>query len=296
MRGDAGVNLFAFGLGYSAQDFIARHGAQFDGIAGTVRSYYAAECLADARIKPFIFESERADPGIGAALAETDVLLVSIPPDVSTDPVLAKFGRQLARLNRPLTIIYLSTVGVYGDRGGEWVDETRIPMPKHERSIARLRAERTWLALAKDGRKTIHILRLAGIYGPGRNALVNLKEGTARRIVKPDQVFNRIHVADISASIAASIAYDGGDIWNVTDDEPAPPQDVIAYAAKLMGIAPPPEQTFETAELSPLARSFYEENKRVSNRKLKEKLGIKLAFPTYREGLAALFAAGEGRG
>jgi nucleoside-diphosphate-sugar epimerase len=290
------MNFFGFGLGYCAQDFLARHGAQFDSIAGTLRSNYAAACLGDARIEAFIFDSERADPCIAEALAMSDVLLVSIPPDASTDPVLAKFGRLLATLDRPLTIIYLSTLGVYGDRGGEWVDETRIPMPKHERSIARLRAEKAWLALAKDGRKTIHILRLAGIYGPGRNALVNLKEGKARRIVKEDQVFNRIHVADISAAIAAAIAYDGGEIFNVADDEPAPPQDVIAYAAKLLGIAPPPEQTIDAVELSPLARSFYDENKRASNRKLKEKLGVALSFPTYREGLAALWEAGEGRG
>jgi nucleoside-diphosphate-sugar epimerase len=150
--------------------------------------------------------------------------------------------------------------------------------------------------LARDGRKTIHILRLAGIYGPGRNALVNLKNGTARRIVKQDQIFNRIHVADISAAIAAAIAYDGGEIFNVADDEPAPPQDVIAYAAKLMGLAPPPEQDIATANLSPLARSFYEENKRASNRKLKEKLGVTLRYPTYRDGLKALWKAGEGRG
>lgn len=290
------MNLFAFGLGYCAQDFLALHGAKFGGVAGTVRSYYAAECLGDPRIKPFIFESERADPNIGEALAASDVLLVSIPPDASTDPVLAKFGRQIANLDRPLTIVYLSTLGVYGDRGGEWVDETRIPMPKHERSIARLRAEKAWLALAKDGRKTIHILRLAGIYGPGRNALINLKDGTARRIVKADQVFNRIHVADIGAVIAAAIGCDGGEIFNVADDEPAPPQDVIAYAAKLMGLPPPPEQALEEVELSALARSFYDENKRASNRKIKEKLGVTLAFPTYREGLAALWAAGEGRG
>ncbi len=262
-------------------------------IAGTVRSKDAAERLGGAQA--YVFDSERADPGIADALAESDVLLVSIPPDASVDPVLAKFGRQLAKLDRPLTIVYLSTLGVYGDRGGEWVDETRLPMPKHERSIARLRAEKAWLALARDGRKTIHILRLAGIYGPGRNALVNLRNGTARRIVKQDQVFNRIHVADVSAAIAAVLAYDGGEIWNVADDEPAPPQDVIAYAAKLMGIAPPPEQAIDTVELSPLARSFYDENKRASNRKMKEKLGVALAYPTYREGLAALWEAGEGR-
>jgi hypothetical protein len=291
------MNLFAFGLGYTAQDFIGRHGAMFESIAGTVRSYYAAECLADPRIQAFVFDSERADPGIPAALARADVLLVSIPPGVSVDPVLAKFGRQLAVPNRPLKILYLSTVGVYGDRAGAWVDETRLPMPKHARSIARMRAEKAWTALAKDGSKTIHILRLAGIYGPGRNALIALKNGTARGIVKKDQVFNRIHVADISAALAALVADDsGGEVLNVADDEPAPPQDVIAYAAQLLGIEPPPALSLGEAELSTMALSFYDENKRVSNRKLKEKLGGALAYPTYREGLAALFAAGEGRG
>ena len=287
------MNLFVFGLGYCAQDFIARHGAKFETVAGTLRSPERAERIAGARA--FVFDRDEADPGIPEALAKGDVLIVSIPPDASVDPVLAKFGRMLAKLERPLTIVYLSTLGVYGDRGGEWVDETRLPAPRSERSQARLRAEKAWLTLARDGRKTIHILRLAGIYGPRRNALVALKDGTARRIVKKDQVFNRIHVADISTAIAAAIAYDGGEIWNVADDEPAPPQDVIAYAAKLMKIAPPPEQAFETAELSPLARSFYEENKRASNRKLKEKLGVALAYPTYREGLKALWKAGEGR-
>jgi hypothetical protein len=290
------MNLFAFGLGYTAQDFIARHGAMFDAIAGTVRSYYAAECLDNPRIQAFVFDSERADPGIIEALADADVLLVSIPPGASVDPVLTKFGRQLTLHERPRTILYLSTVGVYGDRRGEWVDETRIPMPKHERSIARLHAEKAWAALAKDKNKTIHILRLAGIYGPGRNTLVALREGTARRIVKEGQVFNRIHVADISATLAALLAYEGGgEIFNVADDEPAPPQDVITYAAKLMGIAPPPEHQLDDAELSALARGFYDENKRASNRKLKEKLGVKLSFPTYREGLTALWEAGEGR-
>jgi dTDP-4-dehydrorhamnose reductase len=290
------MNLFAFGLGYTARDFIARHADRFDKIAGTVRSYYAAECLNNPRIETFLFENERTDPGIHEALAKADVLLVSIPPDTSVDPVLARFGRQLALPQRRQKIVYLSTIGVYGDRGGEWVDETRIPMPKHTRSIARLRAEKAWATLAKDKSKTIHILRLAGIYGPGRNALVALKNGTARRILKEDQVFNRIHVADISATIGALLAYDGsGEIFNVADDEPAPPQDVIAYAAKLMGIAPPPEQKLEEAELSAMALSFYDENKRASNRKLKDELGIALAYPTYREGLAALWKAGEGR-
>ncbi|HLH11894.1 MAG TPA: NAD-dependent epimerase/dehydratase family protein [Methylovirgula sp.] len=289
------MNFFGFGLGYTAQYFLARYGGMFDEIAGTVRSYYAAECLKDPRIKPFVFDSERADPAISAALAKTDVLLVSIPPGPSTDPVLAKFGRTLIKQERPRVVIYLSTIGVYGDRGGEWVDETRVPIPKQPRSIARLRAEKSWAALARDG-KIVHLLRLAGIYGPGRNALVNLREGRARRIIKEDQVFNRIHVADASAAIAAAIARQSGEIWNIADDEPAPPQDVISYAAELMGIAPPPEETYGAAELSEMQHSFYEENKRASNRKMKEMLGVSLSFPTYREGLAALWAAGEGRG
>lgn len=290
------MNFFGFGLGYCAQDFIARYGDRFDQIAGTVHSAESAERFADPRIKAFVFDHENADPGIAKTLAESDVILVSIPPGASVDPILVKFGRHLAKLGQKLTIIYLSTIGVYGNRNGEWVDETRVPKPKHERSLARLRAEKAWLALAKDGRKTIHILRLAGIYGPGRNALVNLKDGTARRIVKKDQVFNRIHVTDISATIAAALAYEGnGEIWNVADDEPAAPQDVIAYAASLMGLAPPPELDIDTASLSPIARSFYDENKRAANRKLKEKLGVALAFPTYREGLTALWKSGEGR-
>jgi nucleoside-diphosphate-sugar epimerase len=290
------MNLFCFGLGFSAQHFIKTYGDAYDTIAGTARSHYAVEQIGEPRLAGYMFDAERADPEIAAALARADVLLVSIPPDVSVDPALAKFGRVLAQLPQRLKIIYLSTIGVYGDRAGEWVDETRVPVPKQPRSIARLRAEKTWQAIARDHRKTIQILRLAGIYGPGRNALAHLKNGTAQRIVKPDQVFNRIHVADIGTSIAAALAYDGAsDVWNVADDEPAPPQDVVAYAAKLMGVAPPPEEDFATAALSSMARSFYEENKRAANSKLKDKLGVTLAYPTYREGLKALWEAGEGR-
>lgn len=290
------MNLFCFGLGYCAQRFIKACGDQFDTIAGTARSHYAVEQIGDPRVAGYMFDAERADPEIGQALARADVLLISIPPDASLDPVLAKFGRLLAQLPQRLEIVYLSTVGVYGDRQGEWVDETRVPAPKLGRSVARLRAEKAWQALAKDNRKTIQILRLAGIYGPGRNTLVQLKNGTAQRVVKTDQVFNRVHVADIVKTIAAAIAHHtSSEIWNVADDEPAPPQDVVAYAAKLMGVPPPPEEDFATAVLSPMARSFYEENKRVSNAKMKAGLGITLAYPTYREGLKALWDTGEGR-
>lgn len=290
------MNLFCFGLGYSAQHFIKAYGEHFETIAGTARSYYAVERLGDPRVEGFMFDAERADPEIATALARADVLLVSIPPDTSVEPTLAKFGRVLAQLPQRLKIIYLSTIGVYGDRHGEWVDETRVPAPKQPRSISRLRAEKAWQAMARDARKSIQILRLAGIYGSGRNALLQLKNGTAQRVIKPDQVFNRIHVADISTAIAAAIAYEGdSDIWNVADDEPAPPQDVITYAAKLMGVEPPPEEDFETAPLSAMARSFYEENKRAANGKMKEGLGITLTYPTYRDGLNALWDAGEGR-
>jgi nucleoside-diphosphate-sugar epimerase len=290
------MNLFCFGLGYSAQHFIKAYGEHFETIAGTARSYYAVERLGDPRVEGFMFDAERADPEIAAALARADVLLVSIPPDTSVEPTLAKFGRLLAQLPQQVKIIYLSTIGVYGDRHGEWVDETRVPAPKQPRSTSRLRAEKAWQAMARDARKSIQILRLAGIYGPGRNALVQLKNGTAQRVIKPDQVFNRIHVTDISTAIAAAIAYEGeSDIWNVADDEPAPPQDVITYAAKLMGVEPPSEEDFETAPLSAMARSFYEENKRAANGKMKAGLGITLTYPTYRDGLNALWDAGEGR-
>ncbi len=291
------MKLFAFGLGYCAQDFIARFGDLFDSITGTVRNAEKAKELASERIATFVFGPDREDPKLAETMLAADVLLISIPPGVSVDPVLARFGHRIANLQRPQIIIYLSSVGVYGDRQGEWVDETRAPAPSSPRSVTRLQAEKSWAAIGKAKDKTVHILRLAGIYGPGRNALINLKEGKARRLVKPDQVFNRVHVEDISRAIAAAIAHEGpGGIWNVADDAPSPPQDVVAYAAMLMGVEPPPEEPVETAEnLTPMKRSFFAENKRASNRKLKEELRVDLAYPTYRVGLDALWEAGEGR-
>ncbi|MEJ0095744.1 MAG: SDR family oxidoreductase [Methylocella sp.] len=291
------MKLFAFGLGYCAQDFIARFGDLFESIAGTVRSADKAQELASETVETLVFGPDRQDEDIAARLLSADVLLVSVPPAVSVDPVLARFGHRIATLRREQIIIYLSTIGVYGDRQGEWVDEAQAAAPTSERSRTRLQAEKAWTAIGKSKDKTVHILRLAGIYGPGRNALLNLKEGKAHRLVKPDQVFNRIHVEDISRAIAAAIAFDGpGSVWNVADDAPAPPQDVVAYAAMLMGVEPPPEEDIETAEgIPPMTRSFYAENKRVSNRKLKEELKVELAYPTYRVGLEALWEAGEGR-
>lgn len=289
------MNLFVFGLGYSAQHFVHEHASMFAQIAGTVREPSQPRPLAgDTELLQF--SAEQTSPEIEARLGQADVILVSVAPGTSVDPVLARFGRRLASVKRRQMILYLSTIGVYGDRGGEWVDEDDWPTPKSERSKVRVDAEKAWSTLAKDSAKTVHVLRLSGIYGPGRNPLVNLAAGKSHRYVKPGQVFNRIHVEDIGRTCAALVAYEGeSDVWNVTDDEPAPPQDVVTFAAEMMGVEPPPAQDFETADLSPMARSFYGENKRCSNRKIKEVLGVELAYPTYREGIAALWADGEGR-
>jgi dTDP-4-dehydrorhamnose reductase len=296
-RRPAFMKLFAFGLGYCACYYIARSGSAFESIAGTVRGPAKAGELASEKIETFLFGPEHEDAAIAEKVAAADVILVSVPPGVSVDPVLARFGHRIASLRRPQTIVYLSTIGVYGDRRGEWVDESMTPAPSTERSLVRLQAEKSWAAIGKEHDKRVFILRLAGIYGPGRNTLLNLKAGTARRIVKRGQVFNRIHVEDIRRVIDAVIAHKGpGDVYNVSDDAPAPPQDVITYAAMLMGIEPPPEQDVETADLTPMARSFYAENKRASNRKLKDTFGIRLTYTTYRVGLEALWEAGEGRG
>ena len=284
------MRLFVFGLGYSVLRFIDRHAARFTAISGTVRTAQKQEALRAARCTPLLFGGDHADPAIADHIARADMLLVSVPPGASGDPVLGAFGPQIAAsaLRR---IVYLSTIGVYADHGGDWIDETAA-MSGDGRRQQRIEAEAAWLAV--PGERT-SVLRLAGIYGPGRNALRNLRAGTARRIVKPGQVFNRIHVEDIARAIDAAFAYERTGIWNVCDDDPGPPQDVIAYAATLMGIAPPPETSFDDAEMSPMARSFYATNNRVSNIRLKRELGVELAFPTYRDGLAALWQAGEGR-
>jgi nucleoside-diphosphate-sugar epimerase len=198
-------------------------------------------------------------------------------------------------MRRLSAIVYLSTIGVYGDHGGAWIDETSRASPRSERGRDRLAAETQWIALGASIDVPVHILRLAGIYGPGRNLLLKLRAGEARRIVKPGQTFNRAHVEDIAQAIGLTLVAGGrGEVWNVADDEPSPPQDVIAFAAGLLGLPPPPEEPFETADMTPMARSFYADNKRVSIAKLKKQLGFAPKYPSYREGLRALAEAGEG--
>ncbi|MDF2813265.1 MAG: NAD(P)-dependent oxidoreductase, partial [Microvirga sp.] len=227
-------------------------------------------------------------------IRRADAILVSTPPADGADPAYARYASLIEEAGRKAWLGYLSTTGVYGDQAGGWVDETVPPDPRNGRSSRRVEAERSWLELGARSRVTVAIFRLAGIYGPGRNAFVSLARGTAQRIIKPGQVSNRIHVEDIAGVLAASMARPrSAAIYNVSDDEPAPPQDIIAYAAKLAGIPVPPDVPFERAELSPMSQSFYAENKRISNRLIREELGVRLHYPTYREGLEALYTNGE---
>jgi nucleoside-diphosphate-sugar epimerase len=287
------VNLFAFGLGYTALAFIRGHRNRFAAVAGTVRAAGKAEALAREGLRVRLLPGEEA--AVAGDLAGAEAVLVSVPPDATGDPVLARFAEALAAAPRLAWIGYLSTIGVYGDRGGAWVDEATPPAPRSPRSRQRLAAEEAWLAFGARTRRPVHVFRLAGIYGPGRNALKNLAEGRAKRLVKPGQVFNRIHVDDIAAALLASLDRPrAGAVYNLADDEPAPPQDVVAHAARLLGVAPPPEQPFDPSTLTPMAASFYGENKRAANALIKRELALSWRYPTYREGLAALLRAGEG--
>lgn len=286
------MKLLAFGLGYSARAAIA--GLSAESVVGTTRTGERAATLAGLA-DMILFDGETASDRVFAAAAEADHLLVSIAPRESAagdgaaaDRVLAACGAALAG-GHLRSVVYLSTVGVYGDHGGETVTEESACRPTSVRNRARLVAEAEWRAFAARTGIPVAILRLAGIYGPGRNAFVALTAGRAHRIVKPGQVFNRIHVDDIAAAIALAFARRADGLFNIADDEPAPPQDVVAFAAGLMGIAPPPEEDFATAELTPMARSFYGENKRVSNARSRGVLGLDYRWPTYRDALTAMW-------
>jgi nucleoside-diphosphate-sugar epimerase len=281
-------SLFCFGLGYSA-GFLARDlAAKGWRIAGTRRDGAATPVALDC-FAPDRFARDQPLADAAKRLAATTHLLISIPPDAAGCPVFDSHGDDIAALRQLRWIGYLSSTNVYGDQAGGWVDEATLLAPSGERGRRRVAAEAAWLALGQRGGIPVHSFRLAGIYGPGRSAVDALRAGTARRIVKPGQVFSRIHVADLAAVVEASMTRpDAGAVYNVCDDTPSPPEEVIAYAATLLSMAPPPLEDFATATLSPMARSFYDDSKRVSNRRIKEELGINLRYPSYREGLAAL--------
>ncbi len=289
------MRIFLFGAGYSALAFARLARDQAPSVAGTTRSEHKFGALRDAGIEPFVFDGTAVSPEIAAELARVTHIVVSAGPSDAGDPVIAAARGLLVHATPALRWIgYLSTVGVYGNYDGEWIDESADCRPRPGRSDNRLEAEKQWRELAAERGVPLAILRLSGIYGAGRNAFVNLEAGTARRIVKPGQIFNRIHVDDIAGSLLHLARLEAGGVFNVTDDEPAPPQDVVAYAAGLMGVAPPPEIDFDTADLSPMARSFYGENKRVSNAKLKA-TGYRFVHPNYRAALSSMWEKGNWR-
>jgi nucleoside-diphosphate-sugar epimerase len=287
------ATLLCFGLGYTAKHFIASYYNRFDRVFATVRSDQRAAQLNASdrpRLTAIKFDGESLSSSIRAAIADANDVLVSVPPDTTGDLVLAACGDALSRASLLSSVVYLSSTGVYGNHDGAWVDEESECRSGAGRDLARRAAEQAWQDFGVRAGVPVAILRLAAIYGPCRNALVSLKRGSARRIAKPGQVFNRIHVADIARTIDAVFKRRVDGIFNVADDEPTPPGDPIAYAAHLLGVEQPPEIPFSQAQSSvnPSALSFYADIKRTKNAKLKLVLGVTLQFPTYREGLVAL--------
>jgi nucleoside-diphosphate-sugar epimerase len=286
--------LLCFGLGYCAERFIGMYGDGYARIFGTVRGAERAAVLNAryaGRLRAVVFDGSLATPDMIQAIAAADFALISVPPREHNDPVVNACYNSLVAAPRLRSIVYLSTIGVYGDRDGKWVDEQAPAVPASARARARLEAERAWQDLGIRRGTAVAILRLAGIYGPGRNALVQIMQGDARRILKPGHVFNRVHVDDIAQAIDAAFAQKASGIFNVTDDEPSAQGDPLAFAAQLMGVPPPPELPYEEAlpSMTPMAKSFWQECRRVRNDKIKRELGVALQNPTYREGLRALF-------
>ncbi|WP_293812178.1 SDR family oxidoreductase [uncultured Bosea sp.] len=288
------MNILILGLGYSAGFFARAALARGWEVTGTVRSAEKAAALSREGIRALVFGGFAVSSALAKAVAEADAVLVSVQPAEDGDPALGPLRAALMAAPNLRWIGYLSTIGVYGDQDGAWIDEDTPPAPTNARTRQRVEIEEAWLQLGRDSGKPVQIFRLSGIYGPGRNAITKLRAGTANRLIKPGQVFNRIHVDDIAGVLMASLAQPrNGAIYNVTDNEPGPPQDVVTFAAELTGLEAPPEIPFEQAKLSPMAASFYGESKRVSNALVKREFGYAFRYPTYREALRALAEAGE---
>ena len=274
--------LLSIGHGYSAQALARRLLPQGWQIIGTTRTETGAKALRATGIEALVWP----EADLSGALAKATHLLTSVAPGDS-DPVLQAIGPQIAR-SALKWVGYLSTTAVYGHHNGDWVDETTPLAPTTARGAARVQAEADWTALGLP----LHIFRLAGIYGPGRGPFEKVRDGTARRIHKAGQVFSRIHVDDIARVLHAALLRPHPGVYNVCDDDPASPEDILGLAADMLGLPPPPIVPYEQAEMTPMARSFYAENKRVRNDRIKTVLGVTLDYPTYREGLAAILAAG----
>ena len=285
------MNAFFFGIGFSstAASIRMRLSGQYANIGGTVRSQEKAMLLRSQGVNAHVFDGTAPGATLGPDLRQASHVVLSIAPGAEGDPALVHHRADLDAAADLEWLCYYSTVGVYGDFGGAWIDESAPLVPRNERSDRRVLAEQAWRNYAARRGIKLTILRLAGIYGPGRSTFDKLRDGTARRVVKPGQVFNRIHVEDIArvTALAAEARLDG--TFNLGDDEPAPPQDLVTHAAALLGMTPPPEIAYADAEFTPMQRSFYTDNKRVSNGAIKQALGIDMLYPTYREGLAAIF-------
>lgn len=287
------MGVFFFGMGYSSKATARAIHEIVDRempVYGTTRARKKAEDLIRSGIKAHAFDGRAPGLMLAGDLLKSTHVVVSIPPNEQGDPVLAHHKKELDAAENLEWLCYFSTVGVYGNADGAWIDETAECHPINERSKLRVTTEQQWRDYAKVRNLPLCILRIAGIYGPGRSTFDKLREGTARRVIKKDQVFNRIHVDDIGrvTALAARNLLEG--TYNLTDDEPAPPQDLVSFAAELSDVDAPPEMPFDEAELSDMARSFYSDNKRVSNAAIKKALGIELLFPTYRQGLKAIFS------
>lgn len=283
------MRLFCFGYGYSAESLARRLSPRNLSVAGTRRNPSAA---SEPDVALAVYKGDAPASEVRELLRGSTHIVISIPPDLEGDVVLRHYREDIAGLPDLAWIGYLSTVGVYGDHKGAWVDEESATAPILERGLLRLEAEQAWLAFAGEIGRRVEVFRLAGIYGPERSVIDSLKAGTARCIVKPGQVFNRIHVDDVARVLAAAIDKDTGHrVFNVSDDEPATPEDVVAYAAELLGLPAPPPVPFDQAGLSGMAASFWAECKRVRNTRIRRDLGVELLYPTYREGLRALAAA-----
>lgn len=281
--------LFIFGFGFSAEAIAEKAKGDFPSICGTARSQEKVDRIKADGFEACLFGGKKFTSDLNDKLQTSTHLLMSIAPG-DADPVLAIFNDDLIDHCPNLQWIgYLSTVGVYGNHDGAWVDEDTEPRPVSKRSISRVNAETGWTSLAEKAGVPLAVFRLSGIYGPGRNAFVTIEKGKSRRLVKPGQVFNRIHREDIGTAVTNAMQGNVSGIFNITDNEPAPPQDVVTYAHRLMGKEPPPEMDFETANITPMARSFYGENKRVSNAKSKSMLDFEYAWPDYRTALKRMW-------
>ncbi len=288
------MQFLFFGMGYSSLETAKYINNNFDKkaqIIGTIRNNDSASRLARNNVSTIIFDGETVNPLLDNGIANASHIIHSIAPTEQGDVVFNHYNEQLSNAKNLQWICYFSTIGVYGNHEGNWIDESAKCEPKNLRSIERLKIESLWREFAKKNGIKLLILRLAGIYGLGRSSFDKLKNGTAKRIIKKDQVFNRIHVLDIARVTSLAAQQELSGTYNLCDDEPAPPQDVVSFAAKLSGQTMPKEIAFETANMSEMARSFYNDNKKVSNKAIKQALNIKLLYPTYREGLQAIFSA-----